>query len=321
MKKKKAVKLFLDSGAFSSWSKGSEINIKDYIEFIKEYEEFLDVYAVLDSIGDPEKTLKNQKVMEKAGLTPLPCFHYGEPEKYLIHYLENYDYIALGGMVPISTPNLIGWLDRIFKDYLCGKDGMPKVKVHGFGMTSIDLMFRYPWYSVDSTSWVMTSRFGSIYVPKYRQGKFIYNEIPWKVAVSNRSPDMKEQGKHITSFSHLEQEIILDYIHAKGYKMGESKYKKVDSPKYLLKKGERWFGKEEADSQRSIHGEERKNSFVKTGWGKDLIVETVIDPGIANDYSQRDVMNILYYLDLEKEFPKWPWPLQVDTKMKGFGLT
>ena len=211
----KKISIFLDSGAFSAWSQGVNIDIDEYIAFIKEHEKYLDVYAVLDSIGDPALTLKNQQYMESKGVNPLPCFHYGEDISYLEHYLANYDYIAFGGMVPISTPELLAWLDPIFKDYICDKDGMPRIKVHGFGITSLPLLLRYPWYSVDSTSWVMTGRFGSVFVPKRRNGKYVYNEIALKVVISDKG-DIGD-GKHFKNFSQLERQVIHEYFEEHGF--------------------------------------------------------------------------------------------------------
>jgi len=144
--KQNKVNLFLDSGAYSAWSQNAVINIHEYIAFIKSNIEYIDVYANLDAIGDPDETLKNQRIMEKAGLSPLPCYHFGEPIKYLKKYLKGYKYVALGGMVPISTKDLRPWLDDIFLNHICDKDGIPRVKIHGFGMTSLSLMLRYPWY-------------------------------------------------------------------------------------------------------------------------------------------------------------------------------
>jgi hypothetical protein len=319
------VNLFLDSGAFSAWSKKEHINMDDYISFIKENNDYILVYSVLDVIGNPEATLNNQQIMEKQGLNPIPCFHYMEDIKYLKQYIDNYKYISLGGMIPIATKDLLIWLDFIFSNYICDKKtGIPKVKVHGFGMTSLVLMLRYPWYSVDSTSWVMTSRFGAVYVPRYKQGEYIYNENSWKVCVSNRSPSIKEEGQHFNTFSKMEQKIILDYFTFKGFKIGKSELR--PEPKtYKLKENERWFGKEEADSQRNIHGEKARDGYA-TGYqdpmkdgGKTRLVETVIESGLCNDYKQRDELNIIYFLDLEKSMPKWPWPFKQRT-MKGFEL-
>lgn len=213
----KKVRLFLDSGAFSAQSQGVGIDIQDYIAFIKKHDEYIEHYAVLDVIGDAEKTLENQKIMEAAGLHPIPCFHYGEDEKYLQLYIDNYDYIALGGMVPVSTGNLMKWLDHIFGDLICDQDGMSKVKVHGFGMTTVELMLRYPFWSVDSTSWIKTGRHGgTIIVPKLRDGKFVYDEPPMTIKVSDR---LKGRDGHYDTLSEKEKAAVLEYIKRKGYKL------------------------------------------------------------------------------------------------------
>lgn len=289
------VDLFLDSGAFSAWSQGVEIDIQEYIQFIKDHQDIIDVYANLDVIGEAEGTYQNQKIMENAGLNPMPVFHQGEPEKYLRRYLRNNSYIGLGGMVGTSAISLSPWLDRLFSEYLTDSQGFPKVKVHGFGLTSLKLMLRYPWYSVDSTSWVTTSRMGSIYIPRYRNGKWIYDENSWKVAVSNRSPDKKEAGKHIETLSPKQKEIILDYIYNKGYKLGKSEFKKVPAD-YKPQEGERWA---------------EKKAEIKKG---QRLLEVIEEDGISNRYQLRDEMNIIYFLDLEKSMPEWPWPFKVKVK-------
>lgn len=165
MNVKNKVELFLDSGAFSAWSKGASIDIQEYIEFIKQHEDVIEVYANLDVIGDAKATWKNQRIMERAGLHPLPIFHFGSPEHFLEKYVSAYNYIGLGGTVGIAAGGIDSYLDRIFSKYICDAKGVPKVKVHGFGLTSLRLMLRYPWYSVDSTSWVVAGRMGSIYMP------------------------------------------------------------------------------------------------------------------------------------------------------------
>lgn len=296
---KNNIKIFLDSGAFSAYSQGIKINIEEYISFIKIHKKHLAHYANLDVIGDPDATLKNQKTMESAGLNPIPCFHYGEPLKYLFYYLKQYDYIALGGMVPISTRDLRRWLDKIFCNYICDKLGIPKVKVHGFGLTSFSLMKRYPWYSVDSTSWVLTGRMGSVYVPKWKNGIWDYTEDAWKIAVSTRSPSKKETGQHIDTLSKSEQQIILNYFSSKGYVLGESRFR-FEEESYKLKANERWNGKA-IDGQREV--------------------ELIKEEGLSNNYMLRDELNIIYFLDLEKTMPKWPWPFnETNKKFEGFGL-
>ena len=295
---KNSISLFLDSGAFSAFTKKIQIDIEEYAAFIKKYERYIEVYANLDVIGDEEATFENQKKMESMGLSPLPTFHQGGKLEYLEHYLNNYDYIALGGMVGVNRNVLSRWLDMVYGNYICDDKGYPKVKTHGFGLTSLKLMLRYPWYSVDSTSWVMTSRFGSVYIPKIRNGKYIYGEDNWKVCVSDRSPSTKEAGKHITSFSPPERRIIKQYFKEKGYKLGKSEF--FERPKdYELQEDEKFISKADKNGIREV--------------------EKIIEIGLSNDYKLRDEMNIIYFLDLEKFIPEWPWPYKKES-MKVFGM-
>lgn len=305
---KNKIDLFLDSGAFSAWTQGIEINIQEYIDFIKKHEKSLTVYANLDVIAQgkhaqpnretAELTLKNQKIMEKAGLNPLPCFHFGEPFEFLEYYIENYDYLAMG-VAGNSGTKLIPWLDECFSRYICDPDGLPKIKVHGFAVTSVKLMVRYPWFSVDSTSWVVTGRNGSIYVPRYRAGKWIYDETSWKVAVSFRSPSMKELGQHIDTMSPHKRRIVEEYIHSKGFVIGKSTFKKVDQS-HELSDNERWAQKK------------------PTNKSEKRLLEIIEEEGLGNRYQLRDQLNIQYFIDLENSLPKYPWVFSLNEKPRGF---
>lgn len=136
-------KIFLDSGAFSAFTMGVDVDLPKYCRYIQENEDIIHVASVLDGIGDPQKTYENQLAMEALGANPLPCFHYGEDPRWLEYYVANYEYITIGGMVPISTKQLGFWLDEIWGKYLTDGAGRPKCKVHGFGLTTIPLMKRY----------------------------------------------------------------------------------------------------------------------------------------------------------------------------------
>jgi|TARA_Y100000034_G_scaffold133368_1_gene198652 hypothetical protein len=295
----KKIELFLDSGAYSAWTQGTEIDINDYIKFIKKYKKYLNVYANLDVIGDPVATLKNQEKMEKAGLKPLPCFHYKEDEKFLKYYIKKYDYIALGGMVGTHKKQLDKWLNETFGDFICDEVGYPKAKVHGFGLTSLDLMLKYPWYSVDSTSWVVNARMGSIIIPKYKKGEYRYEVLPHKVSVSLLSPDQKTKN-HINAFPPEVKKTLLKYIEEKGYELGESKFR-TESPDYELKENEKW-------AEKKVKGMEKRR------------VEEQIVIGLSNDYKLRDEFNIIYFNDLEEFFPEYPRKFEPRERRIGFGL-
>jgi len=217
------VKVFLDSGAFSAFTKGVKVDIRGYCDYILRNKDILEnvdgalCASVLDGIGDPLLTWQNQQTMEKLGVRPLPCFHYGEDERYLEWYIANYDYITLGGMVPIDKGQLVHWLDRLWDRYLTDGAGRPRLRVHGFGLTTYRLMERYPWYSVDSSSWVQQAANGNVVLTDYRRGSVIY------LPVSSSSPTRKTDGRHITTMTALERAALERHVESKGVELARVK--------------------------------------------------------------------------------------------------
>lgn len=205
-------KVFLDSGAFSAYTLGVDINLRGYCEYIKRNADIIEndngvvMASVLDGIGDPLQTYRNQLEMEAYGVKPLPCFHAGEDERYLEWYIENYEYITLGGMVGSSTKQLSIWLDRIWDRYLVDGAGRPKLKVHGFGITSIPLMKRYPWFSCDSSSWIQSAAFGTIIEPEHGS-----------MSVSEKSPSRHDLGQHVTTLTPIEQDYVYARLEEQGF--------------------------------------------------------------------------------------------------------
>jgi len=205
-------KIFLDSGAFSAYTLGVELKVEDYVDYIRRNADILRVdgnavmASVLDGIGDPLKTWQNQQHMEYLGFRPLPCFHAGEDERYLEWYVQNYEYITLGGMVGSSTKQLCIWLDRIWDRYLTDGSGRPRLKVHGFGITAIPIMERYPWHSCDSSSWIQSAAFGSIITPEYGP-----------LSISEKSPSRHDAGQHISTLTPIEQDVVFQKLEEQGF--------------------------------------------------------------------------------------------------------
>lgn len=205
-------KVFLDSGAFSAFTLGVDIDLSTYCEYIKRnidlwrVEDGVVMASVLDGIGDPLKTWQNQMAMEQLGAKPLPCFHAGEDERYLEYYVQNYEYITLGGMVGSSTKQLCIWLDRMWERYLTDGSGRPRLKVHGFGITAVPIMERYPWYSVDSSSWIQSAAFGSIVTPQWGP-----------LSVSEKSPARHDAGQHVSTLTSIEQDLVLQMLEREGF--------------------------------------------------------------------------------------------------------
>lgn len=204
------VDCFLDSGAFTAFTKGVDISPLIYAEYIKKYGHLFTVCSSLDAIGDPAKSYVLLKELEQLGVTVSPVYHVREDIKWLEKYLsEGYTYIFIGGMVPETTNWLKGWLDNLFDGPLTNNNGTAAVKLHGFGLTDQQLMFRYPWYSVDSTSWLFTGAFGGCLF--YRQGRAT------KVVFSHNSPSAKKlNAPHYSNLSYVEKEHIDVWLKEMG---------------------------------------------------------------------------------------------------------
>jgi len=206
-------KVFLDSGAFSAHSLGVAIDIDAYCDYIHRNIDILRVAAdgsvmasVLDGIGSDLITYQNQMYMESKGIRPLPCFHYSEDPRYLQLYVANYTYITIGGLVRKAKNDQREWLDEIWNKYLLDGSGRPKVMVHGFGLTSPELMKRYPWASCDSSSWVQAASFGSIFTSEYGP-----------ICVSSESPSAQVIGRHFSTLTPIEQEALQNMLQYKGF--------------------------------------------------------------------------------------------------------
>jgi hypothetical protein len=139
--------VFADSGAYSAATQGVPIDVSEYSDWLQSNAQHTTVYANLDVIGDASATWRNQKTLERAGLSPLPVYHTGEDWSFLQRYQADYEYIALGGQVGWSAKKLLPWLVR------CFKQAKPTTRFHGFGMTTWSVLMALPFYSVDSTSW------------------------------------------------------------------------------------------------------------------------------------------------------------------------
>lgn len=208
-------KLFIDSGAFSAWTKGVKINVKEYINWLNERADVIDLCGQVDVIpGDrvygatqeqvrqaAEATWQNYLFMRARLKNPdslLYTFHVGEPIEFLRQALEWKDengnpipYIALGGMVGKPKKIRDTFLESCF--ITIRNSSNPNIKVHAFGMTDFDLLEKYPIYSADSTSWIMVGAMGNVMTD--------YGVI----AVSE---NQKADPKH---YSHIPQKAVEEF--------------------------------------------------------------------------------------------------------------
>lgn len=232
--------VFLDSGAFTLWTKqgmgkGNYHKKKWFRHYVDSYAKFVlanlhcfDYYATVDVIRNPEATYEVQKILENDyGLKPVPVYHFGSDKKWIHKYIdEGYDFIGIGGRGKTRTSQYIKGMDPIFK-IICPKsnDFLPIVRTHGFAVTTHRLLLRYPWWSVDSTSWVIQPGFGSICIPKKgTDGEFDFLKSPNIVYFSDESPQQeKSGGRHYKTFTPIRKKDVQDWLKKIDVPLGEKK--------------------------------------------------------------------------------------------------
>jgi len=212
-------KFLLDSWAYTAFTQNKIINIDEYIDFIKKNKKFIWIYANLDVIWNWEATLKNQEYMEKKWLNPLPTYHLWSPIEYFKDMVKKYDYIGLWWMVLYKNkPKKIEqFLDYCFSYIL---KNWYKTKIHGWGLTNIKLVKKYPFYSIDSTKWLNGWKYNNFMF-------FEKNTINQKLAIDMRKKlwidfakltndekgiwNIREYVKYILYVNKLQKAKKMDY--------------------------------------------------------------------------------------------------------------
>ena len=155
----------LDSGAFTFMSNAKgNINWDEYIE---KYANFINQYNVesffeldIDPIvGIKEVERLRHKLEKQTNKQCIPVWHKSRGKDYWLRMVKDYDYVAIGGIVTReikpSEYKYFTWLLNEAKKQGC--------KVHALGFTNLEGLTKYPFYSVDSTSWLTGNRFGATY--------------------------------------------------------------------------------------------------------------------------------------------------------------
>ena len=164
----------LDSGAFSVWRSGRTINLAEYIDYAKDfvkkhkgkidhiYTVNLDVIPGVQGIKPTPKEVddaakegwENMLQFERAGLIPLHIFHQGEKFEWLEKISARHRYIGISPNNDASIKSKFRWMQRVYSIIKA------KNMTHGFAVTARKLMLAFPWYSVDSTSWLAPVMYG-----------------------------------------------------------------------------------------------------------------------------------------------------------------
>jgi hypothetical protein len=234
----KKPRVMLDSGAWTAFRQKKEVKREKYAQFVTDNKDMFDTCINLDFVNNSEESYKNWMALRKMGVETMPVYHMlTGKEQYLRKYLEVTDHIALGGVAKLNSRQRFSGLDRIWKKYLLDENGMPKVKVHGLGLTQIEQMIRYPWYSVDSFTPVISAVWGSVLLPLIRDDNPYY--------LGTAIYRISDQGTHkagmVGSFAQLAKyprlyNRYLEMFEEEGFILGKIEHQKQNDRRG--KKGE-----------------------------------------------------------------------------------
>lgn len=152
-----------DSGAYSAMSLGKPVNIDEFAEWGERHRKHLCWLASLDAIGDPERSWQNYRYLTRNGLSVVPTVHFGADGKTLDRYVNaGEDFIGLGGVAARKDrAAVLRWLVSMFRH---ARDNYPHVRFHGWGLTSRTYLAHLPFYSVDSSVFSASYRYGEVRV-------------------------------------------------------------------------------------------------------------------------------------------------------------
>lgn len=198
----------LDSGAFTFMS-----NTKkgvDWDEYLHRYIEFINRNNIkhffeldIDSVVGYERVKEIRRKLEAGTGKPcIPVWHKSRGKAEFIKMCEEYDYVAIGGIV---TKEITQQEHRFFPWFI-NKAHEHGAAIHGLGYTSLEGLKKYHFDSVDSTAWASGNRFGQLYTfngqtvvqRKRREGELVADH--GKVALHNFSEWVKFQqyaGTHL----------------------------------------------------------------------------------------------------------------------------
>ena len=196
-------KLMLDSGAFTAWSKGKRVDIKELIATYGEVMGLVDqskvkVYLInLDVIpGRAGVTATTDEVLEAIrqsdenfkqlthvfGDCVVPVYHQNETESRLHEVAAMADYICASPRNDLPEWTRVQWSEEVHQKLPKGK------RTHGLATTGNLMLSRVPWWSVDSAAWLYSGAMGKVDV--FDNGRWI------SIKISKESPDRYNAGKH-----------------------------------------------------------------------------------------------------------------------------
>ena len=168
-----AKKFILDSGAFTYMKSNHNGKKPDWDTYIDEYSKYIvdnDIRQYMeldmDNVVGYQKVLEFRKAIEsKTGRQCIPVWHESRGFDEFRKMCDEYSYVAIGGMA-VDSKNIkdTSRSDKQIEiiSSLVAYAHKHNTKVHGLGFTTIQYLPKIHFDSVDSTSWLRASVYGTL---------------------------------------------------------------------------------------------------------------------------------------------------------------
>lgn len=211
-----------DSGAFSflskyqqgtkEWEQVKEESfwlpyLEEYVAWIRSHKDYIFSAANLDIdaiVGEDVVNKWNKRYfepLEKEGIQIIYVAHDTDKSKFMQrfeYYCKNYEYVGANQMLKKQAPQIFQMVKRYNR------------RVHGFAWTQFDLLKHYPFFSVDSVTWLGGVRFGTTYdydgknfrtidfkhkyVRKSRKVKYLEADLNWENIQEEKRDDINRMN-------------------------------------------------------------------------------------------------------------------------------
>lgn len=185
-----------DSGAFSVWKRGAELDVAGYMAWVREWCRHPGFeWALIPDVIEGDEAANNALIeaWKDAGLTlhGVPVWHLHESLSRLSRLCAEWPTVAIGSSGQWGTPGTAAWWSRMSEamDAICDEHGRPSAKLHGLRMLNPDVFTHLPLASADSTNAAVNcgsvSRFGQYVPPTAAQRAAVIAE---RVEAHNSAP-------------------------------------------------------------------------------------------------------------------------------------
>lgn len=205
--------MILDSGGFTARKMGRPIDVVKYARFINQNDVRL---AVNLDTNDVDESLRNATYlrMECPRTRILDVYHmdefYNVDQRELIKRYSESGYFCYAGA---------GWQNvkrderKRVNDYVFNIT-RDQCRVHGLAVTAPEWMKQYPWYSVDSSTWLVGGKFGVTMTFNERTGR-VYRQLMDKTRTKSKS--YIDVIPAIESYSDRNASCIRSFLQLENY--------------------------------------------------------------------------------------------------------